>query len=338
MENLELARRRFWRGRRTFVTGATGLLGSWLIRSLYGHGADIVALIRDWVPGSALVRDKLVEQIVVVRGDVRDRDLLQRILNEYEINTVFHLAAQTIVPIANREPVSTFETNIAGTWTLLEACRHSPLVRQIVVASSDKAYGPASTLPYRENTPLRGIYPYDVSKSCADLIAQSYATVWDSPLTIARCGNFFGGGDLNWNRIVPGTIRSALLGEEPVIRSDGSPLRDYVYVEDAVDAYLTLAERLAQTPSLAGCAFNFSNGAPLAVRDLVTLILRLMESPLRPRILNEARNEIAQQFLDASLARRELGWTPRFSVEEGLKQTISWYRDYLNLPSAAGRE
>jgi CDP-glucose 4,6-dehydratase len=232
----------FWRDRPTFVTGATGLLGGWLVRRLLELGADVVCLIRDWVPQSELVRSRLIEQVKVVRGDVRNQALLERILGEYEIDTVFHLAAQTIVSIANRNPVSTFETNIRGTWTLLEACRRSPAVRHIIIASSDKAYGSQEKLPYTEDMPLKGQHPYDVSKSCADLLAQAYAATFNLSLAITRCGNFYGGGDLNWNRIVPGTIRSVIRGERPVIRSDGYYVRDYFYVEDAAAAYTLLAE------------------------------------------------------------------------------------------------
>lgn len=239
----------FWLDRPTFVTGSTGLVGGWLVRRLIDLGADVVCLERDWVPQCELIRARLTERVKVVRGDVRDQALLERILGEYEIETVIHLAAQTIVPIANRNPVSTFETNIGGTWTLLEACRRSPTVKQIVLASSDKAYGDHDILPYNEEMPLRGRHPYDVSKSCTDLIAQTYAITYSLPVVISRCGNFYGGGDLNWNRIIPGTIRSVLRGKRPIIRSDGQYIRDYFYVEDGAAAYVLLAERLAANPT-----------------------------------------------------------------------------------------
>src|SRR6266403_1921499 len=242
----------FWRDRPTLVTGATGLVGGCLVRRLVEAGADVVCLVRDWVPQSELVQAGLIERVKVVRGDVRDQSLLERALGEYEIDTTIHLAAQTIVGIANRNPISTFETNVAGTWHLLEACRRTPTVRQIVLASSDKAYGESDDLPYVETMPLEAEHPYDVSKACADLIARAYARTWGLPVVTTRCGNFFGGGDLNWNRVVPGTIRSVLRGERPVIRSDGSQVRDYIYVEDAVSAYLQLAEQLAADPTLAG--------------------------------------------------------------------------------------
>src|SRR5512140_3249520 len=247
MENLVM-RSSFWLDRPTFVTGGTGLVGSWLVRRLIEAGADVVCLVRDWVPQSELVRSHGIEQVKVVRGDVCDRELLERVIGEYEIDTVIHLAAQTIVTIANRNPLSTFETNVAGTWNLMEACRRSPKVRQVVVASSDKAYGDQEKLPYDESTPLQGQHPYDVSKSAADLIAHSYAKCFDTSVVITRCGNFYGGGDLNWNRIVPGTIRSVLRGQPPVIRSDGQFVRDYFYVEDGAAAYMLLAEQLAAHP------------------------------------------------------------------------------------------
>jgi len=319
----------FWQDRPTFVTGATGLVGGWLVRRLINLGADVVCLVRDWVPQSELVCSQLIEQVKVVRGDIRDQALLERVLGEYEIDTVIHLAAQTIVGIANRNPVSTFETNIQGTWTLLEACRRSPTVKQIVVASSDKAYGEHDKLPYDEDMPLKGRHPYDVSKSCADLIAQAYATTYGLPVVITRCGNFYGGGDLNWNRIVPGTIRSVLRGQRPVIRSDGNYVRDYFYVEDAAAAYTLLAERLAENPELRGEAFNFSNEKPMTVLQLVHCILKQMGADLEPIVRNEATNEIRCQYLSAAKARRMLGWQPLFTLEEGLQRTIDWYKDFF---------
>ena len=320
----------FWQDRPTFVTGATGLVGGWLVRRLLNLGADIVCLVRDWVPQSELVRTRLIEQVKVVRGDVRDQALLERTLGEYEIDTVIHLAAQTIVGIANRNPVSTFETNIGGTWTLLEACRRSPTVKRIVLASSDKAYGDQKILPYDEEMPLQGRHPYDVSKSCADLIAQAYAKTYNIPVAITRCGNFYGGGDLNWNRIVPGTIRSVLRGQRPIIRSDGKFVRDYFYVEDGAAAYTLLAERLVDS-KLHGHAFNFSNEIQLTVLELVERILTLMGSNLEPDVRNEATNEIRHQYLSAAKARQMLGWKPLFTLDEGLKRTIEWYEKFLGV-------
>ena len=319
----------FWRDRPTFVTGGTGLVGSWLVRRLVQSGAEVVCLVRDWVPQSELVRSRQIEQVTVVRGDIRDRDLLERTLGEYEIDTVIHLAAQTIVTIANRNPVSTFETNIGGTWNLLEACRRSPAIRQVVVASSDKAYGDQENLPYDESTPLQGQHPYDVSKSAADLIAHTYAVSFDLPVVITRCGNFYGGGDLNWNRIVPGTIRSVLRGQRPVIRSDGNFVRDYFYVEDGAAAYMLLAEQLATHPDLRGEAFNFSYGNQMTVLELASCILEQMGSNLQPNVRNEASNEIRKQYLNADKARQVLGWHSLFTLENGLEKTIAWYREFL---------
>jgi CDP-glucose 4,6-dehydratase len=322
--------RAFWRDRPTLVTGATGLVGAWTVRRLVALGADVVCLVRDWVPQSELVHGRLIEQVRVVRGDVRQQAELERVLGEFEVDTVIHLAAQTIVGIANRNPVSTFESNVQGTWALLEACRRSPLVKRIVLASSDKAYGSADTLPYDETTPLRGEHPYDVSKSCADLIARSYAITYGLPVVITRCGNFYGGGDLNWNRVVPGTIRSVLRQERPIIRSDGTYVRDYFYVEDGAAAYTLLAEKLADRPALAGEAFNFSNEQRLTVSAVVAKVLSVMDSTLEPDIQSVATNEIREQYLDATKAKRDLGWAPMFTLDEGLRRTIDWYRGFLH--------
>ncbi len=325
----DLGMNSFWLDRPTFVTGATGLIGGWLVKRLIEQGADIVCLVRDWIPQSEFVQASLVEKVKTVRGEVQDQALMERTLGEYEIDTVIHLAAQTIVGIANRNPVSTFEANIAGTWSLLEACRRSPAVKQIVVASSDKAYGDHDVLPYEEDAPLQGRHPYDVSKSCADLIAQTYGSTYGLPVAITRCGNFYGGGDLNWNRIVPGTIRSVLRGQRPVIRSDGQFVRDYFYAEDGALANMVLAERLAQNPDLQGHAFNFSNEIQVTVLELVERLLTLMDSDLEPEVRNEASNEIRHQYLSAAKARKLLGWQPSFSLDEGLRQTIDWYKDFF---------
>jgi CDP-glucose 4,6-dehydratase len=319
----------FWTDRPTLVTGATGLVGSWLVRRLVEAGAEVVCLVRDWVPQSELVRSGTLARVAVVRGDIRDQAAVERALGEYEVDTVMHLAAQTIVGIANRNPVSTFESNVQGTWAVLEACRRSPSVKQVVFASSDKAYGDCDTLPYDESTPLVGRHPYDVSKSCADLISQSYATTYGLPVVITRCGNFYGGGDLNWNRIVPGTVRSVLRGQRPVIRSDGTYVRDYFYVEDGAAVYMLLAERLACDPSLGGQAFNFSNEIQVTVRELVDRIRSAMGSDLAPDVRGEAQHEIKHQYLSAEKARRELSWRPLFTLDEGLRRTISWYEEFL---------
>jgi CDP-glucose 4,6-dehydratase len=327
----------FWKNRMVLVTGATGLLGSRLTRDLVMDEADVVCLIRDWVPQSELSLSGSLEQTRIVRGSIQDQALMERVLGEYEIETVFHLAAQTIVGIANRNPISTFESNIQGTWALLEACRRSPKVEQIVIASSDKAYGDQEQLPYQENAPLQGRHPYDVSKSCADLIAQTYAHTYGSPVTITRCGNLFGAGDLNWNRIVPGTIRSILEGTAPVIRSDGEFVRDYFHVDDASLAYRSLAEKMAERPqAIQGQAFNFSYERPISVKALVDVLLKLTGSQLNPEILNQASNEIRNQFLSSGKAREILGWSPQREFEEALKSTIEWYSAFLDRDSAIG--
>ena len=310
------------------VTGATGLVGGWLIKRLLASGAEVVCLVRDWVPQSEIVSAGLIEKVRSVRGDVTDQALLERVLGEYEVLTVFHLAAQTIVPVANRNPVATFETNVGGTWALLEACRRSPRVAQVVVASSDKAYGEQEKLPYDETTPLQGRHPYDVSKSAADLIAQSYAVTYGLPVGITRCGNFYGGGDLNWSRLVPGTIRSVLRGQRPIIRSDGKFIRDYFYVEDGAAAYTFMAEQLAANPDLHGCALNFSNEEPLTVLEMVERVLKVLATGLEPDVLGEASNEIRYQYLSAARAKA-LGWVPLFGIDDALERTVAWYRKAL---------
>lgn len=325
---------RFWHQRPVLVTGCTGLLGSWLTRELVRRGADVIGLIRDQVPESDLYRSGVAERIKMVRGTIQDLEVLERVLGEYEVQTVFHLAAQTIVGVANRNPLVTFEANVRGTWLVLEACRRSPTVGQIIVASSDKAYGIHEQLPYSEDCPLQGRFPYDVSKSCADLIAQSYAATFRLPVAVTRCGNLFGGGDLNWNRIVPGTIRSGLAGERPIIRSNGKCIRDYFYVEDAVLAYLALAEQIATRPELIGQAFNFSNEIQVSVLDIVRHILGAVgRDDLEPDVRDEAQHEIPHQYMDASKARRLLNWRPHFRLQEGLEKTVAWYRAFLSSDS-----
>ncbi|MBI1850368.1 MAG: GDP-mannose 4,6-dehydratase [Planctomycetes bacterium] len=317
-----------WQDRPVFVTGATGFLGSWLVRDLVGRGADVVALVRDDVPGSELRRSGTLERISQVHGALEDFDCLERAINEFEIETVFHVGAQTIVGIANRNPRSTFEANVKGTWNLLEACRRVPTVKRIVIASSDKAYGDSDELPYDESTPLRGRHPYDVSKSCADLIATAYHATYGSPVAITRCGNLYGGGDLNWNRIIPGTIRSVIRGERPVIRSDGSYVRDYFFVKDAVLAYVALAEKMDDR-ALHGEAFNFSNETQLSVLDVAREVLTVMKSKLELDVRNEASGEIKHQYLSAKKARQRLGWKPRFTLRDALGETVEWYREYF---------
>ena len=318
----------YWKNKNVFITGATGFLGSWLTKYLLEENSNITALVRDWIPKSKLISDDSINKINIVRGNIEDYLLLERIINEYEIHAVFHIAAQTIVGIANNNPLSTFESNIKGTWNILEACRKATNVKKVVVASSDKAYGDQEILPYSENTPLIGRHPYDVSKSCADLICRSYYETYKLPVCVTRCGNFYGGGDLNFNRIIPGTIRSILNNDPPTVRSDGSFIRDYFYIEDAVLAYLLLAEKM-DDKSLHGEAFNFSNEIQISVLDLVNKIIDLMDSNLKPVILNEATNEIKHQYLSAKKAKDLLGWKPQFDINTGLQKTISYYIDFF---------
>lgn len=319
----------YWRNQNVFITGCTGLLGSWLTKLLVEGGANVVGLVRDAVPSSNLYLSGTSGLITSVLGEVEDYALLERIINEYEIGVVFHLAAQTIVGTANRNPVSTFETNIKGTWNLLEACRRNPLVKKVIVASSDKAYGVQEELPYSEDTPLTGTHPYDVSKSCADLLARSYFVTYKLPVCVTRCGNFFGGGDLNWNRIIPGTIRSVIFSERPIIRSDGTYVRDYFYVNDGAIAYMHLA-RAMDDQSIHGEAFNFSTETPVSVREIVGKVLAVMGTDLEPDIRDEAKNEIARQYLSAEKARRVLDWSPEFpDIADALSETIAWYRNYF---------
>ena len=320
----------FWKNRRVFVTGATGMIGAWLVKDLLAQGAYVVALVLDADPQSELYRSSDVNRLSVVNGNLEDFGTLERAINAHEADTVFHLGAQAIVGVAHRAPLPTFETNVRGTWNLLEACRlHRDLVERVVIASSDKAYGAQPRLPYTEDMPVAGMHPYEVSKSAADLIARTYYHTYGLPVAIARCGNVFGGGDLNWSRIVPGTIRSFLRGERPVVRSDGSYVRDYFYVKDASRAYLRLGERLGD-PQVVGEAFNFSNESPMSVLDLVAVIQKLMDaSHLEPDVRDVAEGEIHSQYLSAARAREQLGWAPEFDLEAGLRETIAWYRAFL---------
>ena len=319
----------FWRDRSVLVTGCTGLLGNWLVAELLERGALVTGLVRDLVPQSRLYAGEWYRQINIVRGCVEDLSTVERTINEYEVDTVFHLAAQTIVGVANREPLATFETNIKGTWNILEACRRVGGVSRIVIASSDKAYGDQLVLPYSETTPLQGEHPYDVSKSCADLISRAYYVSYGLPVCITRCGNFYGGGDLNFNRIVPCTIRAALRDKPVVIRSDGTFIRDYFYAKDGVLAYLHLAEQMDRKEVL-GEAFNFSNELQISVRGMVDHVLKLMgKSHLEPVVLNRANNEIKHQYLSADKARKMLGWESKYPLEEGLKETIEWYKNFF---------
>jgi CDP-glucose 4,6-dehydratase len=320
---------------RVLITGATGLLGSHLTRALLESGAEVVALVRDSVPRSQFYSRapgwNLSERVTIVRGAVEDYDLLERVVNEYETDTIYHLAAQTLVGTANRGPLATFKANIAGTWNILEAARvHARIVKRVIVASSDKAYGNLKGNAYDETFALAGEHPYDVSKSCADLIARSYFVSYGVPVVVTRCGNFFGPGDLNYSRIVPGTIRDVHEGRRPVIRSDGKFIRDYIYVEDGAHAYMTLADALKKNPALAGEAFNFSYGLRLSVGDVVGRILTQMgREDLQPEILNHATNEIPVQCLDSTKAKTVLGWGPKFGFDQGLAMTIKGYLEHF---------
>lgn len=320
----------FWSDKRVLVTGATGMVGAWLVKELLAQGAYVVALVRDADPQSELFRSKAIEKVTVVNGALEDLWTIERATNEHETDTVFHLGAQTIVGTARRSPFQTFEANVRGTYNLLEACRlHQSFVKRVVVASSDKAYGDQPRLPYTEDTSLQGRYPYDVSKSCADLIAQSYFHTYALPIAIARCGNIYGGGDLNWSRVVPGTIRSILKEERPIIRSNGQFVRDYIYVKDAARAYLKLAEHLSDD-AVKGQGFNFSVGKPMTVLEIVGVIQKLMHAEhLTPVIQNTVKGEILSQYLSSEKAGRMLKWEPSCGLEKGLEETISWYREFL---------
>ncbi len=319
-----------WKERRVFVTGATGFIGSWLVRYLLEREAYVVVLVRDWDPQSQLIRSGDIQRTRVVNGALEDYATLERAINEHETDTVFHLGAQTLVGTALRSPLPTFEANIRGTYNLLEACRvHSSIVQRVVVASSDKAYGEVEHLPYREDTPLQARNPYDVSKSCPDMIALSYASSYDLPVAITRCGNVYGGGDLNWSQLVPGVIRSVLANQRPVLRSDGSYTRDYIFVSDVVNAYVLLASKISEK-DVKGEAFNFGLQSRVTVMEVTLAVLRMMgREDLQPIIRNEAKGEIKDQSLDSSKARRVLGWAPSYKLEDGLKETIRWYREYF---------
>jgi CDP-glucose 4,6-dehydratase len=320
-----------WTDRKVFVTGATGIVGSWLVKRLLHMGANVVTLVRDWDPQTELVRSGDILRTNVVNGRLEDYDTLERAINEHEVDTVFHLGAQPIVSTALRNPLPTFEANVRGSYNLLEACRiHRALVKRVVVASSDKAYGDGPSLPYTEDMPANGRHPYDVSKSCTDLIALSYAHTYDMPVTVARCGNIYGGGDLNWSRIVPGTIRSLWKGERPIIRSNGLFTRDYIFVEDVVDAYLALADDCSKD-GVCGEAFNFSPESQVSVLEITAVMQRLMKrEDLAPQILDQVRSEIRDQYLDSTRARQRLGWTARHTLDEGMGKTIAWYRTFLD--------
>jgi CDP-glucose 4,6-dehydratase len=324
-----------WRNRRTLVTGATGIVGSWLCDELTQRGAQVVAFVLDDDPQSRFYNDHIVDRCSILRGNLTNLADCMRAIGAHDIEVIFHLGAQTVVGNALRDPFGTFESNIRGTYNLLEAARRlASLVAGIVVASSDKAYGASTVLPYAEHMALNGRHPYDVSKSCTDLLATSYAQSYQLPITIARCGNIYGGGDLNWSRVVPGTTRSLLAGERPVLRSDGRSIRDYVYVRDVVDAYILLAERAAE-PGIAGEAFNFSPQTRYTVLEIVEAIGATLGMTANPTILDTATMEIRDQTLDATKARERLDWRPAWSLERGLVETVAWYREHLSWSPAS---
>ena len=325
-----------WHDKNVLVTGASGILGSWLVKGLLSKKANVIGLIRDQVPLSELALSGNINKISIVHGKLEDYSLIERAINEYEIDTVFHLGAQAIVKTAERFPISTFESNIKGTWNILEACRNNQTVRRVVVASSDKAYGNSDKLPYTEDMPVAGENPYDASKSCCDILSQSYAKTYGLPITIARCGNIYGGGDLNFNRIVPETIKAALHDENPIIRSDGTYIRDYLYVMDAVDAYMTLAEK-TEEKSVKGQAFNFGTTKPTRVLDVVKMILEISgKRKLKPIVKNTAKAEIREQYLDCSKARKILKWAYRYELNAGLMETFKWYQGFFKRQKPSG--
>ncbi len=328
VEGLELTN--FWKNKNVAVTGATGVVGSWLVKNLLAQGANISALIYERDPVSELIRSGDISKITCIDGDLRDKDSIFKLVDSVKAETIFHLGAQTIVGTALEDPVETFESNILGTWNLMEVCRSKPTqIKRVLIASSDKAYGTSKILPYSEETPMAGEGPYDVSKSCTDLIARSYNLTYNIPTVIARCGNIYGGGDVNWSRIVPGTIKSLLSGERPIIRSNGKFLRDYIYVEDAVQAYLKMAEAV-DSHQAAGEAFNFSRQEPISVLEIYKEIcLATVGEYVEPDIQDTAKNEIIDQHLDSSKARNQIGWDSNYTLEQGLQLTVSWYKKYF---------
>lgn len=319
---------RRWRDRVVLITGIGGFVGSGLAKELLERGAKVVGVLRDSSGVRQLDALGIRHGLDLAYGSVTEAGLMHRIVSEYEVDTIFHLAAQAIVQVANRSPIPTFESNIGGTWTILEAARLSPLVQRVVVASSDKAYGDQPLLPYTEETPLEGRFPHDASKACSDILARCYAASFPLPVAVIRSANIYGPGDTNWSRLIPGTVRAALAGEDPIIRSDGTPERDYLYVTDAIEGYLSAAEHL---PELSGEAINLGTASSHSVLELVRMILaEVADTGLQPRILGEASGEISRQSLAFDKARRLLGWEPRIGLREGLSMAVGWYREYLS--------
>lgn len=322
-----------WKNKRVLITGATGFVGTWLAKDLVEKGADVIAFIRDEVPNSPIrwmgVYDKI---FAAAKGDLTNYESLKRVFNEYEIDTCFHLAAQPIVTVANRNPAWTFEVNIKGSWNVFEAARVSETIKRIVIASTDKVYGESIELPITEKHPLLGLYPYDASKVCMERLARTYFTTYGLPVSITRCCNIYGGGDLNFSRIIPGTIKSVIFNQNPVIRSDGTPVRDFIYVEDAANSYVVLAENMGKK-DFDGEAFNFGSNAPINMLNLVKKIIKVSgRTDLKPDVQGTKKPdaEIDEQYLSSEKARKVLDWKPRFKLEDGLKKTIEWYEEYFS--------
>jgi CDP-glucose 4,6-dehydratase len=330
-----------WKDKNVLITGVTGFVGTWLAKDLVERGANVIGFVRDEIPNMPLrtmgVYDKLA---AVAKGDIVDYNSIKRVFNEYEIDTCFHLAAQAIVTIARRDPRNTFKVNILGTWNVLDAAfksfeKGSGPLKRIVIASTDKVYGnvPIPTGGIVEDTPLKVEYPYDASKVCVEKIAKTYFTTYDLPVAITRCCNIYGGGDRNFSRIIPGAIKSIIFNQNPVIRSDGTPVRDFIYVKDAVSAYITLAEKIETDPKVQGRPFNFGNGAGINMENLVEKIIKVSgREHLKPDIRGTKKPdaEIDEQYLSSKRAKQELGWQPQFNLETGLKETIKWYEDYFS--------
>jgi CDP-glucose 4,6-dehydratase len=320
---------RFWDGRSVFVTGCSGFLGGWLARALLDHGARVSGLVRGAAAARPLYADGLADRVSTVTGSIGDLTLLCDALAEHDVEVVFHLAAQAITSAARRDPIGTLDTNIRGTWNVLEASRRSGSVKAFVLASSVKVYGAQPSLPFSEDAPLNGCQPYDASKIGAELISSTYHRAYELPVVITRCGNLYGGGDLHWDRIVPGTIRAASEGRRPVVRGGGTPLRDYLYVEDAIDAFLRLAQ-VAREPAIAGQAFNIGTGASSSELEMTEQILRAMDrEDLKPEVLPASPHAIIHQSLATDKLRAATGWTATRELEDGLARTVAWYRDYL---------
>lgn len=317
-----------WKGMNVFVTGADGFIGSHIANALADKGAEIITIVRDIKKKSNIDILGFKDKITIVNGDLINFNDCERIINEYEIEFCFHLAAQAIVGPANRSPLSTFESNIKGTWNILEACRISKTIKGLVVASSDKAYGQQKKLPYSEESPLKGYYPYDASKACAEILARCYFMTYNLPLAITRNANTYGPADMNMSRIIPDVIVKLLNNEQPIIRSDGTPERDYMFIKDAVNAYLTLAENLHRK-DVAGEAFNFGTGKPISVIEIYNKIIKIMGKNVKPKILGEAKNEIDKQYLSIEKAKKTLGWKPKYELDSGLKETVEWYKAHL---------